>query len=178
MIDGYTRDLDALTPPVAIKAREVIRLCQQEGVDLLVYCTWRSPAEQARIYRKSRTWGQIEEKVQKLREDGYDSLADILLQVGPQWGKIGDHKTYAGPGESWHQYGEAIDAVPLQHGKPDWTAGSPAYRIYAHCCREVGLQHASDWSGWTEWPHAQLSHGANPLLSFGPTDDRVTRLAA
>lgn len=178
MIDGHSRDLDALRPDMQIKAREVVRLCQQEGVDLLIYCTWRSAAEQARLYRRSRTWQQIQEKADLYLRDGYEGLAEILMAVGPQWGKLGEHVTHAGPGESWHQYGQAIDAVPITGGKPDWQAGSPAYRVYAACCREAGLQHASDWSGWTEWPHAQLPAGSNPLLSLRPNDPSILSLAA
>lgn len=50
-----SRSLDDLLPIVAAKARAHIAACKAEGIDLLVTCTYRDPAEQARLYAQGRT---------------------------------------------------------------------------------------------------------------------------
>lgn len=175
-VDGTSRDLDRLVQPTRLMFVEVGAHMAAAGYDLLIYCTWRSAAEQARIYRRSRTIEQISRKSGELRLRGYGALADLLMQVGPQWGRLGAHLTYAGPGESWHQYGEAADGVPLVGGKADWQADTPAYRAYRDACKITGLQHATQWKSWQEWPHAQRPKTSNPLDELEPNSRQVLEL--
>lgn len=50
-----SRNLDDLLPIVAAKAQAHIAACKAESIDLLVTCTYRDPAEQARLYAQGRT---------------------------------------------------------------------------------------------------------------------------
>jgi len=153
------------------KAEAIRAACAKNGVDLLIYCTLRDPYEQARHYRKSRTIQQIIAKAHELTDRGYHNLANVLIHVGPQPGKIGRHITWAGPGESWHQYRQAFDAVPMCEGKCLWSFEDyqEEWEIYGQAVEAAGLR----WGGrFRDYPHAQSSQRDNPLdvLSY----DQVT----
>ena len=123
-----SRSLSDLIPELRELAEQVRRICQQRGVDLLVYCTYRSLEEQAKLYRQSRTLAQIEGKANQFRGKGFDFLAEVLMSVGPQHGKLGAHVTMAGPGQSWHNLRRAFDAVPLVSGKAMWKNAHPHWQ--------------------------------------------------
>ena len=99
-----SRDLNDLIPEVKQHAEKVIDVCGQVGVDILIYCTLRPLEEQAKLYRQSRSWVEIKKKILKYKDRGFGFLADVIDSVGPC---TGPHVTNAGPGESWHNYGEA-----------------------------------------------------------------------
>lgn len=50
-----SRSLDDLDPRVAAMARAHIAACEAEGIRVLVICTYRSDATQARLYAQGRT---------------------------------------------------------------------------------------------------------------------------
>ena len=50
-----SRSMDDLREPFKSKAKEWLAKCQAEGLDILVYCTLRTAAEQAELYAKGRT---------------------------------------------------------------------------------------------------------------------------
>lgn len=55
--------------------------------------------------------------------------------------------TWAEPGESWHQYGMAFDAVPFVAGVPCWNVGNPKFARMVAVFRSVGLACGIDWPG-------------------------------
>jgi peptidoglycan L-alanyl-D-glutamate endopeptidase CwlK len=137
---------------------------------LLIYCTVRTFEEQARLYRQSRTLAEIQRKRDQFKADGFPMLADILMSVGPQQGKLGAHVTCAACGESWHNYARALDAVPLVNGKPAWKTSSPLWQLYGEAAEKIGLEWAGRWKRFKEYPHVQLpiAPGANPLTVLTP----------
>lgn len=157
-----SRKLEDLVPEVKEKAEKVIEVCGQVGVDILIYCTLRSLEEQAKLYRQSRSWQEIKTKILKFKGRGYGFLGEVLDSVGPC---SGPHVTNAGPGESWHNYAEAWDAVPLVGGKAAWNymKAKEEWNAYGECVRQVGMFWAGDWVSFREYPHAQLRKGGNPL---------------
>ena len=163
-----SRDLNDLIPEVKEKALKVQQICKEAGgYDLLIYCTLRSVEEQARLYRQSRSRNVIDLKIQKFRDRGFDFLADIIESVGPC---NGPHVTSAAPGESWHNYGHAWDAVPLISGKPIWNYqhAKTQWDIYAQAVRENELQWGGDWNRFRDYTHAQLLPNTNPLKMKTP----------
>lgn len=154
-----------------IAAREIDRLCDAGGAPVLIYCGLRDPYAQARLYRQSRPRAAIVGKCQQLRAAGFALAADIIESVGRQ---DGPHRTNAAPFESWHQFGQALDAVPFKDGKLCYDDAA-AYRLYAAAVRQVDLYWAGDWTGWSEKPHCQLPLSSNPLTDLQPSD--IERLA-
>ena len=128
--------------------------------------------EQARLYRQSRSRQEIDVKLNKFRIRGFDFLANVIESVGPCSGK---HVTNAAPGESWHNYGEAWDAVPLIGGKPAWNylEAKPHWDAYGEAVRQVGMHWAGDWTSFREYPHAQHRHGGNPLKILEPEEIKL-----
>jgi peptidoglycan L-alanyl-D-glutamate endopeptidase CwlK len=163
------KDLESLVLSVKNKAIEITNICSDKGVDLLIYCTYRSLREQAMLFRQGRSKVDIDKKIVSLTKLGFKQLAELIDSVGPQNGK---KVTNAGPGESWHNYGEAFDAVPCVGGKALWN-DKEKYLIYGNAVKQVGMFWAGDWKTFKEYPHAQLRLQANPLKVLSP--DEVSR---
>lgn len=162
-----SRKLEDLTDDVAANARRIVEVLDEVGVDLLIYCTLRPLEEQARLYRQSRPWSKIKNKILDFQNRGYGYLAEILEEVGPC---SGPHVTNATCGESWHNYAEAFDAVPLIGGKAAWNYfdHQAEWDAYGESVRQVGMIWAGDWTSFREYPHAQKRPGGNPLREFDP----------
>lgn len=153
-----SRRLSALHPDLQLGAARLMNLADQNDLDLLIYCTFRSPTEQARLYRQGRTTARIKSMAGELAgRFGRMDLADLLLGVGPQYGPL---RTYAAPGQSLHNYGYAFDAVPMRNGKPVWGTEDATdkwlWGLYGELVEEVGLEWAGRWERFREFPHAQL----------------------
>jgi len=166
-----TRDPKALTPEMQIAHALVVSLCKAAGFPLTVYCTLRTCEEQAELYRATRTRAEINSKMQSLTARGFDFLAAVIEDVGPQSGTLGQHKTKAGPGESFHQWGEAFDAAPRDGGNVIWDTAHPGYASFGHACKLAQLTWGGSW-GW-DFPHAQLRPAKNPLT--GQADPDIVR---
>jgi peptidoglycan L-alanyl-D-glutamate endopeptidase CwlK len=69
------------------------------------------------------------------------------------------HVTNAKAGESAHQYGLALDVVPLVGGKCVWENSSPVWKDIVAIAESVGLESASKWKTFKEWPHLQYLGG-------------------
>ena len=171
-----SRDIMLLAPEVRIKALETIRLCANLGLDIKIYYTLRSCEQQAELYRQSRPYDVILRKQQSLTDKGYSFLAGILESVGPQ---SGPHVTNAGPGESWHNYGEAFDAVPILSGTAMWN-DEKLFEIYGAAVRHVGMSWGGDWTNLVDRPHAQRAAAKNPLNNLSPdaARERLERLGS
>ena len=162
-----SRDIKDLSPDVQVAANLIVGGCANEDVDILIYCTLRPLEEQARLYRQSRAWVEIKHKIEKFRNRDLGFLAEVLYNVGPCHGP---HVTNAAPGESWHNYAEAFDAVPMIGGKPAWKFEDAPFEwgIYGGMIKEAGLNWSGDWKRFKEIAHAQKRHGSNPLKEYSP----------
>lgn len=163
------RSIKKLIPEMEIKVRHVNEYCNEKGVNILIYCTLRSLEEQAILFRQSHEWPFILKKINKLDSKGFDFLADIIKKVGPQ--EQIKMITNAGPGESFHAYGEAFDAVPIIGGKPMWNYNDykSGWDVYKEAIKNNGLV----WGGnfkkeFRDFPHAQLRSHSNPLEIYPP----------
>lgn len=164
--------LDLLIPKAKTKALQVQAICRKEyGFELLIYCTLRSLEEQARLFRQSKTREEVNAKIKDFKKRGFGFLANIITKVGPCTGPT---VTNAAPGESWHNYGEAWDAVPLIAGKPAWNYSGGAKKLwdaYGAAVRKVKMYWAGDWKTFKEYPHAQMRSTGNALS--GRTSEEV-----
>lgn len=168
-----SRKLSDLTIATREKAETVIQKCSDIGVDILIYCTLRSVEEQSKLYRQSRSWSEIKDKILALNNRGFVTLANILDNVGPCNGPA---VTNAGPGESFHAYGLAFDGVPLISGKAAWSYSSAKehWDAFAEAGRLAGLEVGADWTTFRDRPHMQLGRGSNPLKMYSP--DQINKM--
>lgn len=76
--------------------------------------------------------------------------------------KPGHIVTYARGGESFHNYGLALDFVPLVEGKPTWKTSGYDLELWT-LAGELAEEHGFEWAGrWTkfrEFPHIQCTFG-------------------
>ena len=65
--------------------------------------------------------------------------------------------THARGGDSWHQYGLAVDFVPMENGQPVWDRTHPAYGKTIEIAESLGLVSGSRWpEPKTDFPHLEL----------------------
>lgn len=75
--------------------------------------------------------------------------------------------TYAGPGDSWHNYGVAVDLIPGLRDEsgqaelpwePNWEPQSPDFQAMIQAGIGLGLESGSSWSvARRDYPHFQLA---------------------
>lgn len=117
-----SRKIDDLHPKVAAMCREFMRRCADQGIDILVYSTYRDHESQAALYARGRTEpGRI---VTKARP-GYSwhnhrCAFDFVPMIGskPAWN---DTALYL-------QCGAIAESVGLE-----WAGRWNRFREYPHC---------------------------------------------
>lgn len=149
--------IDALAPAMQAKATLLIANCKARKLEMRPFFTLRTPWEQARIWRSTRSKEEIAAGVAKLRRLGAPFLADMIEAVGPQNSPPGanGHLTKALPMQSWHQHGEAMDCFPLVKGKAIWNGDAPEYGVYAREAKAIGLEAGHFWA-MRDSVHVQL----------------------
>jgi hypothetical protein len=162
-----SRDLTLLTEEFQIDVGKLMRECTIIGVTMTPYFTLRTVWEQARLWRQSRPFSKIELTVATLRQEGGEYLAGIIEEVGSC---NGPHVTNAIPGNSWHQFGQAVDCFWNVRGDAEWSATVKideinGYHVYAESAVELGLRPGSTWG---DWPHVQKpkESAPNKLMSW------------
>lgn len=94
----------------------------------------------------------------KLRvSSGYRSWAEqrsLYNQGRTAKGKI---ITNAQAGQSYHNYGLAIDVVEIKNGKAIWN--NPNWNRIAELGKSIGFEWGGDWRSIKDKPHFQMSFG-------------------
>ncbi len=152
-----SRDIKDLRPDVMEKAENLLTECQHQQLDILIYRTLSSLEEQARLFCRGRTSAEIEAVAARLeREYNRPDVSAVLLNVEPQ---NGARVTNAAPGMSLHNYGLALDAVPLRDGKPVWGAKEEEdiaiWHRYGQAAEKVGFEWGGRWTRFRDMPHIQ-----------------------
>jgi len=126
-----SRSLDDLHPTVKLKALGHIAACNNAGISLLITCTYRDAAEQARLYAQGRTTPGAKVTNAKPGQSfhNYRLAYDVvLMQFGkPVW------KTSGEAAKLWEKVGVLGEAQ--------------------------GLEWAGRWKTFKEFPHFQWSGG-------------------
>lgn len=140
-----SRNLEDLHPIARDKFIAWDKECEANGIDVLIYCTYRSSAEQDELYKVGRT----------------------VKGVGVTSKKpMGNTVTNAKGGQSLHQYKVAIDCVPLYNGKALWNGDLPStpqddklYEKMAFIASKYGIEWAGNWKSFKEKAHFQYTGG-------------------
>lgn len=138
-----SKDLDVLDADFKAKVKIVLARCEQRGYIFRPYATLRSPWEQAKLWRQSRPTEEIQRAIKKLQVNGAKYLAFVLQSVGPQYGRWA---TNALPGQSWHNWGLAVDCFLLSaDGRAIWSSSHPGYAVYSEEASRQGLTCGREW---------------------------------
>ena len=126
-----SRDLNELFPSVADKARKMIELCKEHGIELLVTSTYRDRESQNALYAQGRTVAGNRVTNAKGGQSFHNwrvAFDVVPLRNGkPVWGTAGRDL------ELWKQVGAIGKAV--------------------------GLEWAGEWRTFKEYPHFQFTGG-------------------
>lgn len=145
------------------EAEQLIERCELAGMIMRPFFTLRTPFEQAKLWRQSRTSAQIQQKILHLRALGAHYLADCIECVGPQQGRWA---TNAIPGLSWHNWGLALDCFHLnKKGVAEWSADHRAYEVYANIAKDMGLTSGYFWKK-RDAVHVQKPKASSPLNEY------------
>lgn len=161
-----SRSLDTLRPEFRCPLERAIEQTELRGVHMVPYETQRDVWRQAKLWRKGRSGATIRGKIQWLRDNGADYLADVIDGVGPQ---RGDWKTNAIPGLSWHQWGLAADLYwdsngPEVKGGAEWSDLS-GYETFAEVAKGIGLTSGFFWRS-RDAVHVQLPSTHKPDMTI------------
>lgn len=131
------KTIATLAPDFAKRVKDWYEACIDSGIELLIYCGYRSFDEQEKLYRQGRSGS----------------------------GRI---VTNARGGQSFHNYGRAIDFVPISNGKADWD-DTKSYKKAQDKAKKFNLR-ALSW----ETPHLEDENYPSwrSLLSEFPTQVR------
>lgn len=153
-----------LIPDFRDRIGQLIKNCASRGILMVPSETLRTPWQQAIYWRQSRSIVEIRAAIDELQDNGAPWLAGVIDAVGPQHG---DEVTRALPGNSWHQWGEAIDCFWEIDGKAEWSTtrkvnGENGYSVYAQEAEKLGLNAGLLWKSFKDSPHVQLRSQASP----------------
>jgi peptidoglycan L-alanyl-D-glutamate endopeptidase CwlK len=120
-----SRNLNDLHPAVAMKARAHLKACADEGIDIIVTCTYRDAEEQERLYAIGRTKPGSKVTNAKAGQSfhNYRLAYDVVpMRNGkPVW------KTTGEEGKLWERVGELGEAQGLE-----WAGRWVKFRETAH----------------------------------------------
>jgi peptidoglycan L-alanyl-D-glutamate endopeptidase CwlK len=142
-----SKSLNDLCPKASGKAKEFVGYCTQQGISVVVTCTYRSIVEQNALYLQGRD---------SLREV---NLSRRLINLNPITAADNKIVTRARGGYSFHQYRVAFDIVPVENGKPIWSATHPVWHILGALGESCGLEWAGRWKRNNETCHFQYTDG-------------------
>lgn len=159
--------LSDLIPDFREKVDALLDTCNKQGVRMVPTFTLRSPSEQAVFWRQSRSIVEINQAIEMLKAESAFYLASVLEGVGPH---SGPHVTNGLPGNSWHQWGEALDCMWEVDGKfidsdLKKVNGMNGYQVYAATAKSQGLDSGYYWKSFRDSGHVQLRGAANPHSS-------------
>jgi len=165
-------DLSVLVQPFRAKVGSLIDACARRGCELRPCMARRSPFDQAKLWRQSRSIEEITKKIDTLKAAGAPFLAKCIDQVGPQSGSL---VTHAPPGFSWHQWDEAVDCFWVVRGAAEWSTrrlinGLNGYQVLADEAEKLGLTAGGHWKSLKDWPHVQLRPAAAPSDAMSVKD--------
>ena len=133
-----SRSLLDLNPETRKRAEMFVAKCATFGIEVLIYCTYRSEKEQEVLYAQGRT----------------------TTGPNPRRSKpMGDIVTNARGGQSWHNFRAAFDFVPIVGGKAAWNDRA-LYETCGKIAESLDLEWAGRWTGsLRETAHCQFRDG-------------------
>ena len=117
--------MKGVDPVLREKAVELVRRCQERGIELVITEGKRALSEQSRLYAQGRT-------------------------------APGRRITWARAGESWHNFGLAVDVAFRWKGKVTWDG---PWSTVGELGESLGLEWGGRWEEKKDEPHFQMRGG-------------------
>lgn len=131
-----SRSIEDLHPDLQPLCRQFLAQADEQGIDVLITCTYRSNAEQTALYAQGRT-------------------APGRIVTNAKAGQSAHNFTLDGKPAA-----KAFDVVPLVDGKPQWDARHPAWQDLGKIGTKLGLNwYGAPGARFPEFPHFELKEG-------------------
>lgn len=157
-LDLWPKIRPELDPLFAELLDQVFNQLLQEGYVLRPYSGLRSPLEQALLWCQSRTPLEAELLARRLHDERAVYLARVIRRA-VVISSPGRWATNNLPGQSWHNFGLALDVhVVSEDGRAVWGPKHAAYLRFAEVARENGLFPGYDLTR-QDVVHVQLAPG-------------------
>ncbi|WP_079480559.1 peptidoglycan-binding protein [Halobacillus salinus] len=129
LLDRSIKNMGDVQQGVKDKILLLIRKAYEEDINVQISSGYRSDAEQQKLYNQGR-----------------NSPGNIV--------------TRAKPGQSVHNYGLAVDyfLTTWDGAKATWTVNNDWRRV-AEIGKSLGFSWGGDWTGFTDYPHLELTNG-------------------
>jgi peptidoglycan L-alanyl-D-glutamate endopeptidase CwlK len=118
--------------------QEMLKKAEEQGIHLLITCTYRSEEEQDTLYLQGRNWGG-------------------RIITNARGGQSPHNATLKGKPASF-----AVDVVPIVNGKPYWRTegeGATIWKVIGAIGEAAGLEWSGRWKGrLKELGHFQLKN--------------------
>lgn len=165
-------DMNVLEAGFRQKVMLALREAMGQGFHFSAIASIRPAQEQAALWRSGRPWWDIEHQIAYLRSQNAPFIAQCIERAtasSPAW------QTDLLPGESWHQWGEAMDLVWVtEPGHPfDDTSG---YSALLAICLRLGLVAKYYRRPEGHAIHLQLRQDQKPDLSWSHIDRRMQEM--
>lgn len=111
--------------------------------------------------------------LEECEANGLDTLVTCTMRTRAEQAQLyaqgrtasGNVVTNAKPGESYHEYGVALDLYPVVHGKINFDGLAPEWHKIADIFKKHGFEWGYEWKHFKEMPHFQMT-GGHPLSYF------------
>ncbi|HEU5292937.1 MAG TPA: M15 family metallopeptidase [Cyclobacteriaceae bacterium] len=158
---GLTKDFND-------KVEGLLKNCLARGIEMRPTEGLRNPVVQAKYWKQSRLQSEIDSKINELLDLNCSFLATVI--------RISDYSkgpkiTNAIPGNSWHQWGEALDCGWVVDGKFLWSLshkinGLNGFEVYAEEAVKLNLEPGLLWQSIKDGPHVQLRDISSPAQVY------------
>lgn len=124
-------DINKLHPAIREMATKFLAEAKEKGIDLRITFGIRTFEEQNALYNQEH--------------DGIDNDGNGIIDDRKE------HVTNAKAGQSFHNYGLAIDVIPFVEGKPDWN--TKLWPEISAIGKGLGFAWGGDWHSFKDLPH-------------------------
>ncbi|MDP7038545.1 MAG: M15 family metallopeptidase [Myxococcota bacterium] len=135
-----------LDPRIKKRVVNFINEAHRQGIKLRVVQGFRSFDEQNKLYAKGRTRAELDAK----------GLHHISAK--PNENRV----TNVTGGKSSHNWGLAVDVVPMVNGKPVWNGD---WKKISTIGKNAGLKWGGDWTSFVDRPHFYASLRKDPSFA-------------
>ena len=147
-----TLDYSLLDPTFLPLAQQLVQAMTAKGYTVNPYYGIRTLAQSAALWRQSRSTAVVNAQIQAYNDAGCTFLANVMQNVGPSSGPWASN---ALPGQSYHNYGLAMDCLLTPDAESD-------YKVYADTAQSLGLT-AGYYFSDQDMGHVQLGSSDIPF---------------
>lgn len=130
-------DINTLHPAIRLRAENFLAAAKINGIDLRITFGMRTFAQQTELFNQEH--------------DGKDNDGNGIVDDRKE------HVTNAKAGQSFHNYGLAIDVIPFVDGKPDWN--TKLWPVISQLGKDQGFTWGGDWKTFKDLPHFEYPPG-------------------